>query len=260
MLAFTIAHLSVVVLRFREPQRERPYRIPFSIRVRGGSLPLPAVLGALLSAAGWVSVVVLHTGARYVGLALAARRARALRRLSPDRRQPAAAARHDPRGGAAPRGAARRVRLAAGADLRQPARRRHRPDGGPARRRGARRAGGGGRDDRGDLGLRGADVAADRRAPARAADQARAGGAAAREGRRGGVRRRPRRRRRWCARAAPARRSCARRSGAGWRRSCSRPRSPRACAAVRSSAAPAGRSTTTSARSPSTCCARPTAA
>jgi APA family basic amino acid/polyamine antiporter len=68
MLAFTIAHLSIIRLRYREPERERAYRVPFSIRVRGGSLPLPAVLGALLSGAGWVTVVVLHTGARYIGL------------------------------------------------------------------------------------------------------------------------------------------------------------------------------------------------
>ena len=69
MLAFTIAHLSIVRLRFREPERERPYRVPLSIRVKGGSLPLPAVLGALLSGAAWVTVVVLHQGARYVGSA-----------------------------------------------------------------------------------------------------------------------------------------------------------------------------------------------
>lgn len=68
LLAFTIAHLSIIRLRYREPDRDRPYRVPLSIRVRGGSLPLPAVLGALLSGAGWVTVLVLHTGARYVGL------------------------------------------------------------------------------------------------------------------------------------------------------------------------------------------------
>jgi APA family basic amino acid/polyamine antiporter len=69
MLAFTIAHLSICVLRYREPDRPRPYRMPGGIRVGGGVLPLPAALGALLSGAGWITVIVLHAGARYVGLA-----------------------------------------------------------------------------------------------------------------------------------------------------------------------------------------------
>jgi APA family basic amino acid/polyamine antiporter len=67
MLAFTLAHLAVCVLRYREPERPRPYRVPLSVRVGRGELPLPAVLGAVLSLAGWVSVLVLHQGARYVG-------------------------------------------------------------------------------------------------------------------------------------------------------------------------------------------------
>lgn len=69
MLAFTIAHLSICRLRFREPDRERPYRVPLSVAVRGRQLPLPAVAGALTCAAGWVAVMVLHDPARYVGLA-----------------------------------------------------------------------------------------------------------------------------------------------------------------------------------------------
>ncbi len=68
MLAFTIAHLSICRLRYTEAERDRPYRVPLSIRVRGGELPLPAVFGALVSAAGWVAVMVLHERARYVGL------------------------------------------------------------------------------------------------------------------------------------------------------------------------------------------------
>jgi APA family basic amino acid/polyamine antiporter len=68
MLAFTIAHLSICKLRYTEPDRDRPYRVPLSIRVRGGELPLPAAFGALVSAAGWVAVMVLHEPARYVGL------------------------------------------------------------------------------------------------------------------------------------------------------------------------------------------------
>jgi APA family basic amino acid/polyamine antiporter len=66
--AFTIVCVSVCRLRWREPDRDRPYRMPFNVRVRGGDLPLPAALGALLSAAAFVAVVVFHAGARWVGL------------------------------------------------------------------------------------------------------------------------------------------------------------------------------------------------
>ncbi len=68
MLAFTIAHVSICVLRYREPERERPYRIPWSVRVGGGDLPLPAVLGAGMALFGFVSLLVFHEGARYVAL------------------------------------------------------------------------------------------------------------------------------------------------------------------------------------------------
>src|SRR5271163_4156967 len=69
MLAFTIAHLSICRLRYSEPDRDRPYSVPLSVRVRGGELPLPAAFGALVSAAGFVAVMVVHEPARYVGLA-----------------------------------------------------------------------------------------------------------------------------------------------------------------------------------------------
>jgi APA family basic amino acid/polyamine antiporter len=68
MLAFTIAHLSICRLRYKEPDRERPYRVPLSIEVRGRQLPLPAVFGMLASAAGFVALLVVHEPARYVGL------------------------------------------------------------------------------------------------------------------------------------------------------------------------------------------------
>ena len=67
-LAFTIAHLSVCKLRYTEPDRDRPYRIPLSVNFKGGSLPLPAVFGAVASGAGWVAVMIVHEPARYVGL------------------------------------------------------------------------------------------------------------------------------------------------------------------------------------------------
>ena len=66
-LAFAIAHASVIRLRFREATARRPYRMPFSIKLGSGSLPLPAVLGFVMAVAAWVSVVILHEGARYAG-------------------------------------------------------------------------------------------------------------------------------------------------------------------------------------------------
>ena len=68
LLSFTIAHLSVIALRFREPRRPRGYKVPMSVRIAGARVPLPAVLGVILSVAGWVAVLTLHPTARYVGL------------------------------------------------------------------------------------------------------------------------------------------------------------------------------------------------
>jgi APA family basic amino acid/polyamine antiporter len=67
LLGLTIAHLAVCRLRYIEPERDRPYKMPLGVRFRGGELPLPAVIGGVLSFIAWVSVVVLHSGARYVG-------------------------------------------------------------------------------------------------------------------------------------------------------------------------------------------------
>src|SRR3954449_857213 len=67
LLGLTIAHVSIIALRYREPGGKRPYRMPLSVRVGGGDLPLPAALGAVLALLAWVSVVVTHSGARWVG-------------------------------------------------------------------------------------------------------------------------------------------------------------------------------------------------
>ncbi len=69
LVAFLIAHLSILRLRFTEPDRPRPYRMPLSIPMGNGSLALPALLGAVVSACAFISLVILHEGARYVGLA-----------------------------------------------------------------------------------------------------------------------------------------------------------------------------------------------
>jgi APA family basic amino acid/polyamine antiporter len=67
MLAFAIAHLSIIVLRYREPNLPRAFRVPFSITVGRGSIPLPALAGLIIAFGAWISVIVLHSGARLLG-------------------------------------------------------------------------------------------------------------------------------------------------------------------------------------------------
>jgi APA family basic amino acid/polyamine antiporter len=66
-LAIAIAHLSILRLRWTEPEHPRPYRVPFNVRIGGRELPIPALLGAALMVLLWVAVLVFHARARWVG-------------------------------------------------------------------------------------------------------------------------------------------------------------------------------------------------
>ncbi len=67
LLAFTAAQLAVIRLRFTEPARARPFRVRFSVRVRGTEVPLPSLVGALLTFLVWIAALATHVGARYAG-------------------------------------------------------------------------------------------------------------------------------------------------------------------------------------------------
>src|SRR4051794_33773620 len=68
MLSFTIAHLAVVRLRVKEPDHERPYRGPGTLRIAGRDLPLFAVAGGIGTGLAWVTVTVLHIAVALAGL------------------------------------------------------------------------------------------------------------------------------------------------------------------------------------------------
>ncbi|MFY9580934.1 MAG: universal stress protein [Gaiellaceae bacterium] len=63
LLAFTATQLAVIKLRFTEPQRRRPYRVPFTV----GRIPIPSIVGALLTFTIWIIALATHVGARYAG-------------------------------------------------------------------------------------------------------------------------------------------------------------------------------------------------
>src|SRR5271166_4057741 len=68
MLSFTIAHASIIALRVKDPDRERPYACPWGVRIRGSVIPMTAVIGGIGTALAWVAVTVLHSEARVVGI------------------------------------------------------------------------------------------------------------------------------------------------------------------------------------------------
>src|SRR3954464_3128309 len=67
MLSFTIAHVSVIKLRQRNPHRERPWKPPLNFRAFGFEIPITAVLGGLGTCAAWVIVIALHSTTGLVG-------------------------------------------------------------------------------------------------------------------------------------------------------------------------------------------------
>ncbi len=67
-LAITIAHLSIIRLRVKAPDKPRPFRVPLGIRWGKAELPLPAIVAALVSGLAFLSVLAYHTTARWVGI------------------------------------------------------------------------------------------------------------------------------------------------------------------------------------------------
>jgi basic amino acid/polyamine antiporter, APA family len=68
MLSFTIAHISVIRLRKKYPDAERPYRGPMNATIGGRDVPIFAVLGAIGTGLAFVVVTLLHVDVAIAGL------------------------------------------------------------------------------------------------------------------------------------------------------------------------------------------------
>jgi APA family basic amino acid/polyamine antiporter len=68
LLSFTMAHASVIRLRYKLPDVERFYKGPGNLRVGNVDLPLFAVAGGTFTAIAFVVIVVLHPAVSIVGV------------------------------------------------------------------------------------------------------------------------------------------------------------------------------------------------
>ena len=68
-LALTIAHLAIMKLRVSDPERRRPFRIPYGFHWGVATVPWPTLVAAVLSGLAFLSVLAFHNTARWVGLA-----------------------------------------------------------------------------------------------------------------------------------------------------------------------------------------------
>ena len=63
LIAFTAAQLAVLRLRATEPELERPFRVPLDVRIGGVALPIPALVGALVTGVLWIVALATHPAA-----------------------------------------------------------------------------------------------------------------------------------------------------------------------------------------------------
>jgi basic amino acid/polyamine antiporter, APA family len=67
MLSFTIAHISVIRLRRRFPDKEREWKPPGSVRAFGFDIPLTAVFGGFGTFTAWIVVMALNPRTLVIG-------------------------------------------------------------------------------------------------------------------------------------------------------------------------------------------------
>lgn len=69
MLAFFSAHVSLIVLRIKQPDLPRPFRSPLNIKfTKDISIPLTAIVGALATLSVWILVIITKPIGRNLGL------------------------------------------------------------------------------------------------------------------------------------------------------------------------------------------------
>lgn len=68
MLSYTIAHVSLIALRVKHPEMNRPFKLPLNLKIRGREIPFTAILGGLGTMTVWIMVTLTQPYGRAIGL------------------------------------------------------------------------------------------------------------------------------------------------------------------------------------------------
>ena len=68
LLAFMFAHASILNLRVRKPEADRPFKIGWNLKVKGRELPVSAIVGLSATTTIWIIILITQPYSRWVGL------------------------------------------------------------------------------------------------------------------------------------------------------------------------------------------------
>ena len=62
------AHASILSLRVRKPELNRPFKLGWNIRIKGREIPISTIIGLVVTTAIWVIILITQPYSRWVGL------------------------------------------------------------------------------------------------------------------------------------------------------------------------------------------------
>ncbi len=68
LLCFALAHASILILRIKKPELQRPFKLRFNLPFKGKKLPITTLLGLISTFSIWVLIMVTQPFSRWLGL------------------------------------------------------------------------------------------------------------------------------------------------------------------------------------------------
>ncbi len=68
LLAFMFAHASIISLRAKKPELERPFKLGWNIRIKGREIPISTIIGLLATTTIWIIILITQPYSRWVGM------------------------------------------------------------------------------------------------------------------------------------------------------------------------------------------------